>query len=49
MTMGGSEDDAGYAVIQTSGKGFAIVGSTESYGAGGSDVWLIKLDKEAKK
>lgn len=41
--MGGSGIDRGSSVAVTADAGYIIAGSTSSYGAGGSDIWLIKL------
>ena len=41
---GGTQNERGYAVQQTSDGGYVIVGSSASYGAGGSDLWILKVD-----
>jgi uncharacterized delta-60 repeat protein len=42
-TYGGSADDAGYSGLQTVDGGYVVAGSTASFGAGGSDLWVLKL------
>jgi len=44
-TIGGENDDRGFSLIQTSDGGYAIAGTTSSFGAGEEDVYFIKLDK----
>jgi len=51
QTYGGLDNDQGFALIEVSTGGFAIVGSTQSYGSENPithlrtyDVWLIRTD-----
>ena len=43
-TFGGESDDGAESLIQTVDGGYALVGITESYGAGLYDMWLVKTD-----
>ena len=41
-TYGGANDDCAESVIQTVDASYLVVGSTNSYGSGNTDLWLIK-------
>jgi predicted secreted protein len=43
-TYGGAQDDFAISVIKTSDSGYALAGWTNSFGAGGEDLWLVKTD-----
>ncbi|SNQ61574.1 exported hypothetical protein [Candidatus Methanoperedens nitroreducens] len=45
-SFGGRNNDLAASVIQTSDDGYMIAGTTSSYGAGGSDVWLVKTNSK---
>lgn len=44
--FGGDEPDEGRSVQQVSDGGFIVAGFTQSYGAGGADLWLVKTDAD---
>jgi hypothetical protein len=44
--FGGPEDDEAYALYQAADGGFIVAGMTQSYGGGGSDMYLLKLDRD---
>lgn len=48
-SFGGSGEDAGTCIRQTSDGGYIIIGETSSFGAGQADVYLIKTDANGKK
>ena len=48
-TFGGPQDDWGASIRQLSDGGYIIAGMTESYGAGSSDVWLVRTDASGSK
>jgi len=48
-TFGGNNFDCASSIIQTNDGGYAVVGETESKGAGKGDVWLLKLDSNGEK
>jgi hypothetical protein len=43
-TYGGDSADIGYSALQTSDGGYIIIGGTHSFGAGDSDVWIIRTN-----
>jgi hypothetical protein len=45
-TYGGTSYDAGHSVQQTSDSGYVIAGMTRSFGAGASDVYLVKINAQ---
>ena len=45
-TFGGQWNDDCCKIIQTLDEGYALLGHTYSFGAGGSDIWLVKTDEE---
>jgi len=43
-TFGGSSTDVGWSVDATTDRGFIIAGETQSFGYGGSDIYVIRTD-----
>jgi predicted secreted protein len=46
MTYGGTGNDVGIHVLQTVDGGYALAGSTSSFGVGSNDAWLIMTDAD---
>ena len=46
-TYGGDGGESARQVINTNDGGFAIIGDTDSKGAGDQNIWLLKLDSNA--
>lgn len=44
--LGGYISDRGYSIQQTNDGGYIIFGFTGSFGAGGGDVWLVRLESQ---
>ncbi|MFX0132770.1 MAG: hypothetical protein ACFFDN_03900 [Candidatus Hodarchaeota archaeon] len=47
--FGGDSTDGGNSIQHTRDGGYIIAGKTYSYGVGGSDIWLIKIDADGNK
>jgi hypothetical protein len=43
-TYGGSKNDYVHSIQKTSDGGYIMIGENSSLGAGGSDLWVLKLD-----
>jgi len=48
-TYGGSSSDYAYSIQQTKEGGYIVAGWTSSFGSGGRDVYIIKLDENGNK
>ena len=48
VAIGGSKNDGITSILETT-DGYLLVGTTESYGAGGEDVWLVKTDADGER
>ena len=45
LTFGGKNNDIGYAICHTEDEGYLLAGSTRSFGAGSSDIYIVRLNK----
>ena len=49
QVYGGDSSEFCYDVIQTADGGYAIVGGTQSFGAGGWDFYIVKTDEDGEE
>ena len=49
QTFGGSLSDAANSLAKTADGGYIIAGYTDSFGAGNSDVWIVKTDSNGNE
>ncbi|MGY5854669.1 MAG: hypothetical protein RTU92_13960, partial [Candidatus Thorarchaeota archaeon] len=49
QSFGGPDLDWCRSVVECASGGFAVVGETKSYGSGGTDVWLIRIDDDGNQ
>jgi len=49
MEFGGKKSDTATAVELASDGGYVFTGSTETFGAGKKDIWVVKLDTAGRK
>lgn len=47
-TFGGSAEDTGYTIRQTSDEGYILTGETYSFGEGAGDMYVIKVNQEGE-
>ena len=43
-TFGGSNGESSWQIVQTEDGGYIVTGKAKSFGAGSSDIWVLKLD-----
>jgi hypothetical protein len=48
-TFGGTLDDGANSISKTQDGGYIIAGWTESYGKGGRDLWIVKIDSNGSR
>ena len=47
-TFGGERTDEAFCLIETDDGGFILIGSTRSFGAGSSDGWVVRADRNGQ-
>jgi len=48
-TFGGSGNESAIALAETTGGDILVCGTTDSYGAGGDDAWIMELDGDGNQ